>query len=370
MTQNTLTLATVLFGVVVLLIAYIKAKRTPPDIPEEKRYTIDTLFEVVKRELANYVREESIYGVEHEAFNSAWQRQHRFDRALRDCVYGFDDAKLLVKDMIARIIRKELPTETSILSVLDFASPFLDQQVKWEILMYAYKKNYGRNSLSHMIDTYNLAEEKFLIEEKEEPTYAITPEDLDHVYSAEKIPLTYALMVDVLATLLYIRYKGFGCIDTLREMNIDGINGGVSGSVMYQVLGTKNIAKAPRSVWIYYQGKPIHMQFLTFGTAEELRRICTLLGRLRKPGPLTERKPVQITTMYDESRVLIIRPSAGEYWAFFIRKFTLSDKRLTTLWNPMVEVPDEEEVSVGVSAPVQECGDSDNSAGVCDEGQD
>ena len=89
--------------------------------------------------------------------------------------------------------------------------------------------------------------------------------------------------------------------------------------------------KAPRSVWLYFNGKYIHLRFLTFHSEEELRRVVQLLCRYNNPGPLTEKRGFLVNTMYDKSRVLAMRPPASEYWAVFIRKFTLSDSSLPAL---------------------------------------
>ena len=164
------------------------------------------------------------------------------------------------------------------------------------------------------------------------PTYVITEEDIDAIYAEKDYELTYSIMLDLLAILIYQRYKGFGIVDTLREMNINGFNCGTSGSIL-TALNNKDstIMEAPRSVWLYFNGKYIHLRFLTFQTEEELRRVVQLLIRYNNPGPLTEKRGYLVNTMYDKSRVLAMRPPASEYWAVFVRKFTLSDSSLTAL---------------------------------------
>ena len=83
--------------------------------------------------------------------------------------------------------------------------------------------------------------------------------------------------------------------------------------------------KATNAVWLYYQGKYIHLRFMNFGTEEELKRIIQLLVRWGNPGPLTAKRGYMVNTMYDKSRILALRPPASEYWAIFVRKFSLSD---------------------------------------------
>ena len=132
--------------------------------------------------------------------------------------------------------------------------------------------------------------------------------------------------IDVLAVLIYQQYKGFGIIDTLREMNIDGLNMGTSGSILQLNNANLNPYKANSSVWVYDRGRYIHLRFMNFGTEEEARRIIQLICRWGNPGPLTSKRGYLVNTMYDKSRVLAVRPPVSEYWAVFIRKFTLKDQ--------------------------------------------
>ena len=146
-------------------------------------------------------------------------------------------------------------------------------------------------------------------------------------YAKEDIKLDIEEQIDVLAILVYQQYKGFGILDTLREMDINGFNIGTSGSILS--IGDNNKYpkeyRAANSVWLYLHGTYIHLQFMNFGTEEEARRIIQLICRWNNPGPLTAKRGYLVNTMYDRSRVLAVRPPVSEYWAVFIRKFTIDD---------------------------------------------
>lgn len=120
-------------------------------------------------------------------------------------------------------------------------------------------------------------------------------------------------------------------LDTISEMNINGFNLGVSGSVMesVKVVGKREnrdiISEATNSLWLYFGGQYIHLQFLDFGSEDEIKRIIQLLIRYNSPGPLTAKRGFIVNTMADKSRILAIRPPVGEYWAVFVRKFTLDN---------------------------------------------
>lgn len=315
-----------------ITVMYLRAKHERPDVEEEESFTFERVLDSVKVRMADLVKDENLSGLDDEEFKSMYKRKSRIQNALQNCVYGIDSAKLIVQDLIRSILADMLKTEEAILQVVNFHDDQLDTRLKFEILMYFYKKKFGKDALAELIDEYKLSRERYLIEDKSMPTYVITEEDIDAIYAEKDYELTYSIMLDLLAILIYQRYKGFGIVDTLREMNINGFNCGTSGSIL-TALNNKDstIMEAPRSVWLYFNGKYIHLRFLTFQTEEELRRVVQLLIRYNNPGPLTEKRGYLVNTMYDKSRVLAMRPPASEYWAVFVRKFTLSDSSLTAL---------------------------------------
>ena len=87
-----------------------------------------------------------------------------------------------------------------------------------------------------MIKEYQLDRERYVIEDKSQPSYLILNEDIDAIYAEKGFDLTYHVMLDILSVMLYQKYKGFGIIDTLREMNINGFNCGTSGSILSALL--------------------------------------------------------------------------------------------------------------------------------------
>ncbi|WP_027088409.1 hypothetical protein [Cohnella panacarvi] len=332
MNLNTLLIVATFIGIAALVIAlYWKAKREKPDVELSDKLTLDRLLEIVKYSLADLVKDENLAGITDEEFESMYKRKARIQDAMQNCVYGIDSAKLIVQDLIRSIIAEQLKTEEEVLQVFDFGG-YVEPRVKFEILMYFYKKTHGKDALAELVKEYRLDRERYEIEDKSQPSYLVSEEDIDTIYADKAFELSYHVMLDLLAIMIYQRYKGFGIIDTLREMNINGFNCGTSGSILSALLNKeKKIMKAPRSVWLYFNGKYIHLRFLSFQTEEELRRVVQLLCRYNNPGPLTEKRGYLVNTMYDKSRVLALRPPAAEYWAVFVRKFTLSDSSLPAL---------------------------------------
>ncbi|XID94282.1 pilus assembly protein CpaF [Paenibacillaceae bacterium WGS1546] len=333
MKLNTLLMLITIVGILILLaVLYWRARREKPDVEQSDKLTMERLLEIVKYSLADLIKDENLAGLADEEFEAMYKRKARIQEAMQNCVHGIDSAKLIVQDLIRSVIADLLKTEEELAEVFDFHGSYLEPRVKFEILMYFYKKEFGKDALAEMINEYRLARERYEIEDKSQPSYLISEEDIDRIYAEKNYELTYPVKLDLLSILVYQKYKGFGVIDTLREMNINGFNCGTSGSILSALLNKdKKVAKAPASVWLYFNGKYIHLRFLSFHTEEELRRVVQLLCRYNNPGPLTEKRGYLVNTMYDKSRVLALRPPAAEYWAVFVRKFTLSDSSLPAL---------------------------------------
>lgn len=323
-----LTIASlVIFGTVVAIL-YIKSKSQTVKIEVQTFNTMDKVLEAVKNEMVDIVREDFTLGLSDSEFERLYKRKARINEALKNCVYGIDAAKVLVQDLIRGFIADKVPPEqvTALLGLDDEGEP--SNHVKFEILMYRFKKAYGKDALVKWIDKYDFSRERRATgaDRVQDQAYYITVDDLNYAYAHENIVLDIEEQIDILAVLVYQQYKGFGIVDTLREMNINGFNMGTSGSILAATNNQKiQNFKANNSVWLYDRGKYIHLRFMDFGTEEELRRIIQLLIRWGNPGPLTSKRGYLVNTMYDKSRILALRPPASEYWAIFIRKFTLSD---------------------------------------------
>ena len=329
MIVNTLLIliSLVIFAIVVVVL-YFRAKSQTAEIVVDEYDSIEKVVETVKTEVINLLREDFSMGLSEEEFNKLYKRKARINDALKNCVYGIDSAKILVIDLIRGIIAEKVPPQkvTELLGLDETGEP--SAHIKFEILMYKYKKRYGKKALAKWIEKYHFDEERLAEDStsSNDKAYYITEEDLNRSYREENIQLTIEEQIDILSILVYQRYKGFGIIDTLREMDINGFNCGTSGSILYNLNKVSDgTFRANKSVWLYYQGKYIHLRFMDFGTEEELRRVIQLMIRYGNPGPLTAKRGYLVNTMYDKSRILAIRPPASEYWAVFVRKFNLAD---------------------------------------------
>ena len=313
---------------------------------DEKTYTLFQMTEFVKKRL-DEITKINLYdiGLSEEELKRRKQKKYELKKALKGCTYGDVNDKKYVKELMYDLLQKEYGvTETNISKAIPFDIPsLLTPQDKFDILIYAYKREFGYEALTELVKKYQLAELKFL-EGETKPSYVITNDEIEDIFEKENIVLAFSEKLDVVVQRIYQHYKGYSCIDEIRDMNIDGVSGGVSGlpeSFLSQVAQTdgdylNQIAehKVPRacdSIWIFFQGKSIRLAFLSFGTEAELKRVCQNIYKYNNPGQLSDTNGYKINEMKDGSRVVVVRPSFSETWAFFVRKFDVKRATLEQL---------------------------------------
>ena len=348
-----MTLTNILLTIVVIIlagsgIAYFIKKNKNAEVEEqiekdEKTYTLDSMRDYVKKRL-DEITKVNLYdiGLSEEELKRRKNKKYALKKALKGCTYGDVNDKRYVKELIFDLLSKEYGVnETNISNSIPFDMPsLLTSQDKFDILIYVYKKEFGYEALTQLIKRYNLATLKYL-EGETKPSYVITADEIDQIFEKEKIILSFQDKLEVLVQRIYQHYKGYSSIDEIRDMNIDGVSGGVSGlpeSFISQVAQTSTTDyieqvsehKVPRacdSIWIFFQGKSIRLAFLSFGTEAELKRVCQNIYKYNNPGQLSDTNGYKINEMKDGSRVVVVRPSMSETWAFFVRKFDV--KRAT-----------------------------------------
>lgn len=312
---------------------YYFAKGKKQVILEEDFSTFEDVLDAIKIYIVDMIKENYENTNNDEEYSKLRKRKAKINEALKNAVYGIDNAKIMVKELIRGFLIEHVPLERveQILGLDNVSEP--SPHVMFEIIMYRYKKTYGRNALTNWIkkNQFDLPRPAMGIGKKGDLSFYITKANLEKSYYQEAIQLEDDEKVDLLTTLLYQQFKGFGMVDTILEMNINGINIGVSGSIMEAVNVSESsgnsevISEATNALWLYFGGNYIHCQFLDFGSEDEIRRIIQLLIRYNSPGPLSAKRGYLVNTMHDKSRILAIRPPAGEYWATFVRKFTLDN---------------------------------------------
>ena len=349
-----MSITNILLSIVVLIgagaaVAYFIKKNKNAEVETEiekddKTYTLDQMKNYVKKRL-DEITKINLYdiGLSEEELKRRKNKKYALKKALKGCTYGDVNDKRYVKELIADLLAKEYGVdETNISSAIPFDIPsLLTSQDKFDILIYAYKKEFGYEALTELIKKYNLAQLKYL-EGESKPSYVITAQEIEDIYEKENITLTFEDKLSVVVQRIYQHYKGYSSIDEIRDMNIDGISGGVSGlpeSFLSQVAQTSSgdylaqvsehkVPRACDSIWIFFQGKSIRLAFLSFGSESELKRVCQNIYKYNNPGQLSDTNGYKINEMKDGSRVVVVRPSFSETWAFFVRKFDVKRSTL------------------------------------------
>ena len=344
-----LIIAVLAIGAIIVLKVIKKNKEAKVEeqvVVDDKTYTLDMMMNFVKKRL-DEITKVNLYdlGLPEEELKRRKNKKYELKKALKGCTYGDVNDKKYVKELIYDLLSQEYGVdETNISKAIPFDVPsLLTPQDKFDILIYMYKKDFGYEALTQIIKKYDLARLKYTSGEAK-PSYVITPEEINEIYDKENYTLTYDDKLNVIVQRLYQKYKGYSSIDEVRDTNIDGISGGVSGmpeSFLSQVAQTDSnylsqvmehkVPRACDSIWIFFQGKSIRLAFLSFGTEAELKRVCQNIYKYNNPGQLSDTNGYKINEMKDGSRVVVVRPSFSESWAFFVRKFDVKRATLEQL---------------------------------------
>lgn len=346
---NFLLIVLILISLIVFL--FFKLKRKPTGVPKAKknenpeRFELENIKNFVADAINNFLSTNLLdLGLSEEEYRRREANVLELQSALKVSNSGSIEDKVYVKQFIFDLLLLEYQiNEQNIDRILPFGdSSELNDQDKFEILLHVYKKKFGFKALSELITRHQLDRPKQLIEDGTVTSYIITSEEIRDIYMKEAHnKLDFTDKLQVIVQRIYQEYKGHGPIDDIRDMNIDGVSGGVSGlprsmqsyddeiELMKNMTETKN--GGLNSIWIFFKGNPIHLSFLQFEDELELKRICQNIYKNDSPGQLTENSGFIVNDMKDGSRVVVVRPPFAESWAFWVRKFDLPNMDLNIL---------------------------------------
>ncbi len=259
----------------------------------------------IQEEIGNYIYQLLQWNIKKEKFQQSvyeeiLKNKRRLREALRDCSVEPED-KEYVKGVIEQIlVRKYGVEESTIEQLLPFGTGAESYRDMFDFLLILYKRKFGKHSL-----------ERILLEPELMNKITITGKDLQKLYQRKKYgKLDYQEKMDFLIQRIFSGYRGLGIADSFMDLAIDGVSGGVSGNDSHE-----------QSLWIFFKGKTLHLDFLEFGSKEELERVCRNLCKGSQKGELNQEKGYLIREMQGKSRVVVARPPFAENWVFFVRKF-------------------------------------------------
>ena len=332
----------IITGILVLYMIKKNKNAEEEEIISDKEYSIDEMIEFIKLRL-DEITKVNLYdiGLSEEELKRRKAKKYELRKALKGCTYGDVNDKKYVKELIYDLLYKEYGVnEINISRAIPFDIPsLLTPQDEFDIILYMYKKQFAYEALTQIIKKYDLSSLKY-VKGESKPSYVITEQEIKDIYEKENFILSFSDKLNIVTQRIYQYYKGYSSIDEIRDMNIDGVSGGVSGlpeSFLSQVAQTDGdyleqitehkVPRACDSIWIFFQGKSIRLAFLSFGRESELKRVCQNIYKYNNPGQLSDTNGYKINEMKDGSRVVVVRPSMSETWAFFVRKFDV--KRAT-----------------------------------------
>lgn len=298
----------------------------PEEMTERERFAIPEITEYVQTRFTEMVTM-NLYnlGLSEEEFKRQNRRRQELKEALKNCNTGDFGSKTYVREFMHELLAKSYGfNEENINWSIPFHSPSqMDARDQFDTILYLQWKKHGNAGLGLLIDEYGLADPK------EDNGYRIVESEIRVIYKEKVKRLTFDDKLRIVTQRVYSQFKGFGVIDDIRDMAIDGVSGGVSGlpkrmenyddeETMLSAFGSAR--SGLNSVWVMYKGKSIHFAFLQFDHESELRRVVQNIYKYNFPGQLSETQPYIINEMHDGSRVTVVRPKFSESWAFFIRK--------------------------------------------------
>ncbi len=332
-----LIIALVAFGIYSLTRGGKKSTEISEVERERLAYSLKGMMDYIKNQFDEITRM-NLYdlALSEDEFERRKNTKYELKKALKGAGFADSSDKKYVKTLMFDLLSNNYKVNgRNINYAINFDNPSrLSAQDKFEILLYQYKKEYKTNAFSQIVTEYELDEPKFEYDPNV-PSYVITAKEIDKIFEEQSanFSLSFDDKLEIVVQRIYQGYKGYSVIDEVRDQNIDGVSGGVSGippSFLDQVgdmeeyldeTGKINIPMSYDSVWVFYKGKAMYLSFLSFGSESELKRVCQNIYKYNNPGQLSESVGFKINEMKDGSRVVVLRPNFSESWAFFVRKF-------------------------------------------------
>ncbi len=324
---------------------FTRLTKSEEQLDFENPYTIKHITDEVSEEFSNALKvnlkEQNLTRRELEAREAAKQELRI---SLKESAYGNPIAKKYIKNFIKDIIRGKAIdiTEENVNNVISFDNPVrLSAREKFDIMLHFYMKEYKKDGLTQLIEDYGWLEPK--VDEDGDFLYEVTEKDVDEAYKdfiSVIEHIDYADKLEIISERVFAEYKGFGAADILFDNAVDEVDGGVSG-IPFTGYSNSDVEMpySFESIWVKVHGIDLKLSFLSLGSHDELVRICSNVYKHNAPYALSRRKPTVVSTMIDNSRVVVSRPPASDSWEFFVRKFD----SITSL-DPYVILKDENNI--------------------------
>ena len=161
MVQIILTLVVIVAIAAITYLLYRSRVNERPGVLNESRITIQSLGELVAKELAELCRDDDLVVTSDIHFRAVMHKKRILAKALDECIYGVEKSKAVVLSNIRFIIERELPEEADCNDVVNFEDIlYADYDIQWEVLIYYIKTHHKNNPMRYLCDKYHLSTEK------------------------------------------------------------------------------------------------------------------------------------------------------------------------------------------------------------------
>lgn len=328
---NTLLIILILAAVIGVLVWYLK--KTDFDGDEEEYDNFITLgsLDNLLLETVNASQRRSVdeMNLSQEEYNRISAGKEELKTSIRNAPYGDRNSKYYVlsfaKDVLQNARLGKI-NEFNIDRVIPLNAPeLLKSRDRFELLVWRWNQEHGRNGFSKMFIKYGLDQPK---ETPYGDEYLVTEEDIIRVYDEyvqEYGELAYKDQISFLTQRAYEDTFGNGSVDLLLETDVDEVQGGTSGipanSYDVYVEDTENIEYSFESIWIVFKGHNIHLKCTTFGSQRELIRVTRNIYRYNAPAILTKKDAGIVGSMKNGNRITVACPEFSDSYVFLARKF-------------------------------------------------
>lgn len=328
---NTLLIILILAAVIGVLVWYLK--KTDFDGDEEEYDNFITLgsLDNLLLETVNASQRRSVdeMNLSQEEYNRISAGKEELKTSIRNAPYGDRNSKYYVlsfaKDVLQNARLGKI-NEFNIDRVIPLNAPeLLKSRDRFELLVWRWNQEHGRNGFSKMFIKYGLDQPK---ETPYGDEYLVTEEDIIRVYDEyvqEYGEWAYKDQISFLTQRAYEDTFGNGSVDLLLETDVDEVQGGTSGipanSYDVYVEDTENIEYSFESIWIVFKGHNIHLKCTTFGSQRELIRVTRNIYRYNAPAILTKKDAGIVGSMKNGNRITVACPEFSDSYVFLARKF-------------------------------------------------
>lgn len=305
------------------------------DIIKINKHTVQELIVIFAKSINKFLKQDySAKNYNEKTLNNKNKAKANLRQASKNAGYGDKRAKMTMKEYAKNVISTNnilRVTEENIDEFIPFSRPEdLSSQDKFFLIMEGYRQTEGKKCLSKMFSDFHFDDKPEITDEMVNEAYDIAcdPEECRKLGIPENlVDLDYLGKLSYLSQEVYQGYKGFGVADRLFDTDVDEIDAGVSGipagfdSFEISNEFAKKVKYSYDSIWILLHGRNIHLSCLSFGTEEELERICSNVYKYNAQKVFSRNTGFVVSSMKDGSRVVVTRPPFSDKWAFYVRKF-------------------------------------------------